>query len=93
MATLLSDEEIEKFINQQDVWTRQGDQLQATLQFEDFNEAFGFVTRLALKAERMFHHPDIDIRWNEVSLTLSTHSEGGITDMDLELASFCDSIS
>ena len=52
----------------------------------DVNEAMGFVTRVALAAERADHHPDIDIRWNKVTTTLSTHSEGGITQKDLDMA-------
>lgn len=89
MAELLSDTQISEFTNDDDTWSREGDELKATFEFEDFNEAYGFVSRVALKAENMFHHPDIDIRWNKVTLVLSTHSEGGITDMDLELAGFC----
>jgi pterin-4a-carbinolamine dehydratase len=64
----------------------------ATFEFEDFNESLGFVTRVGLKAERMFHHPDIEISWNKVKLTLSTHSEGGLTEKDTELATFCDEV-
>jgi 4a-hydroxytetrahydrobiopterin dehydratase len=52
----------------------------------------GFVTRVALAAEKADHHPDIDIRWNKVTLTLSTHSEGGITTKDLDLADLCDGL-
>jgi 4a-hydroxytetrahydrobiopterin dehydratase len=52
----------------------------------------GFVTRVALAAEKADHHPDIDIRWNKVTLTLSTHSEGGITTKDLDLADLCDTL-
>jgi len=50
------------------------------------------VTRVALAAEKADHHPDIDIRWNKVTLTLSTHSEGGVTAKDLNLADFCDGL-
>jgi 4a-hydroxytetrahydrobiopterin dehydratase len=51
-----------------------------------FTGAMGFVTSVALLAERANHHPDIDIRWNTVTLTLSTHSEGGVTEKDIALA-------
>ena len=50
----------------------------------------GFVTRVGLDAEKIDHHPDIDIRWNQVTLTLSTHSEGGLTAQDLNLADSTD---
>lgn len=90
MAELQSDDRIAGFIEEHPGWERKGDSLEAEFGFEDFNEAMGFVTRVGLKAERLFHHPDIAISWNQVRLTLSTHSEGGITDLDLELAAFCD---
>jgi 4a-hydroxytetrahydrobiopterin dehydratase len=90
MADLLSDDQISEFLDEHKRWVRDGDSLKATFEFEDFNESLGFVTRVGLKAERMFHHPDIEISWNKVSLTLSTHSAGGLTEMDTELAAFCD---
>ena len=90
MADLLSDDQISEFLDEHKRWERDGDLLKATFEFEDFNESLGFVTRVGLKAERMFHHPDIEISWNKVSLTLSTHSAGGLTEMDTELAAFCD---
>ena len=93
MAELLADEQIAGFLDDHGRWERDGDSITATFEFEDFNESLGFVTRVGLKAERMFHHPDIDIRWNKVTLTLSTHSEGGLTEKDTELAGFCDEIS
>lgn len=60
--------------------------MRRTFQFSDFVEAMGFVTMVALAAEKLDHHPDIDIRWNKVTLVLSTHSEGTLTDLDAELA-------
>ena len=60
-------------------WTVRGEEISRTFVFADFNEAMGFVNRVALAAEVADHHPDIDIRWNKVTLTLSTHSEGGVT--------------
>ena len=61
-----------------------------TFVFGDFVEAMSFVMTVALAAERAFHHPDIDIRWNKVTLTLSTHSEGGLTQKDADLAASLD---
>ena len=63
-----------------------------TFRFADFVEAMGFVTRVALLAEKAFHHPDVDIRWSAVTLTLSTHSEGGLTRQDADLAAAIDEL-
>ena len=58
--------------------------------FADFSAAIGFVVRTALAAEVLDHHPDIDIRWNRVTLTLSTHSAGALTELDRQLAATID---
>jgi len=71
-------------------WTVDGASMSRTFTFSDFIGAMGFVTEIALLAEKAFHHPDIDIRWNQVTLVLSTHSEGGLTEQDLALASAID---
>jgi 4a-hydroxytetrahydrobiopterin dehydratase len=89
---LVSDSEIEAFVEAHPDWARDGDVITRAYEFADFNEAMGFVTRVALIAEKADHHPDIDIRWNKVTLTLSTHSEGGITPKDLDLADRCDGL-
>jgi 4a-hydroxytetrahydrobiopterin dehydratase len=67
-------------------WTLSGEEISRTFVFADFNEAMGFVNRVALAAEVADHHPDIDIRWNKVTLVLSTHDEGALTDKDTDLA-------
>jgi len=69
-------------------WTLEdgGKALLRTYKFEDFNEAFGFLTRVALYAERMDHQPEIRNVWNRVDLRLWTHDSGGITARDEELA-------
>lgn len=63
-----------------------------TFTFADFNAAFGFMTRAALKAEAMDHHPEWFNVWNKVDVTLSTHDAGGLTELDMELAAFMDGI-
>lgn len=68
-------------------WTREGNAIVRTFIKKDFVRAMGFVQSVALLAEKMDHHPDIDIRWNKVTLTLSTHSAGGLTENDFTLAS------
>jgi 4a-hydroxytetrahydrobiopterin dehydratase len=67
-------------------WTVDGETLSRTFVFDDFVAAMGFVTSVALAAERADHHPDIDIRWNKVTIGLSTHSAGALTDKDTSLA-------
>lgn len=64
-----------------------------TFTFADFNAAFGFMTRAALKAEAMDHHPEWFNVWNKVDVTLSTHDAGGLTALDMELAAFMDGIA
>jgi 4a-hydroxytetrahydrobiopterin dehydratase len=59
-------------------------------QFSDFGEAFAFMTRAALAAERADHHPDWSNSWNKVAVSLSTHSEGGVTEKDVALAKAMD---
>jgi len=61
-----------------------------TFSFEDFNAAFGFMTRVALKADRMDHHPEWSNVYNRVDVLLTTHDADGVTDLDLEMAQFMD---
>jgi 4a-hydroxytetrahydrobiopterin dehydratase len=74
-------------------WERKGDELVQVHKERDFAGALDFVNRVGEIAERADHHPDIDIRWNTVTLRLSTHSAGGITNADLELAKQIDGLS
>ena len=67
-------------------WEREGDELVKTVQRKDFAQAMRFVNAVAEAAEAANHHPDISISWNTVGLRLSTHSAGGITQKDLDLA-------
>lgn len=67
-------------------WTRRGAKITRTFVFKDFPAAIRFVNRVARLAERAWHHPDIDIRWNKVTLALTTHDEGGLTEKDMALA-------
>ena len=90
---LVEDYEVEAFLEAHPDWSRTGNEISRTYVFKNFNESMGFVTRLALVAEKADHHPDIDIRWSKVTLTLSTHSEGGLTVKDLELADSSDGVA
>jgi len=67
--------------------------IQRTFRFKDFNNAFGFMTKSALMAEKMDHHPEWFNVYNQVDVTLTTHSAGGITDLDIRLASFMDQLA
>ncbi len=61
-----------------------------TIEFADFNEAFGFMTRVAMQAEKLDHHPEWSNVWRRVDITLTTHSAGGLTNLDIKLAQFID---
>jgi 4a-hydroxytetrahydrobiopterin dehydratase len=77
-----------------DGWTVEGsDQaLVRTLRFKDFSEAFGFLTRVALHAEKVDHHPEFTSVWNRVDFRLTSHDAGGVTDRDLSLAAAINSL-
>lgn len=86
MSRLLTEEEIERQLAALPGWTRDGAQIVAELEAPDFPTAITLVDEVALEAEDMDHHPDMDIRWRTVRFALSTHSAGGITQLDIELA-------
>jgi 4a-hydroxytetrahydrobiopterin dehydratase len=69
------------------------DAIAKSFKFKDFSEAFGFMTRAALVAERMNHHPEWFNVWNRVDVTLSTHDAGGLTERDIELAAAMDKLA
>ena len=84
---LLSDDDVQSRLEALDGWEREGDALRRQFKFDDFQGSVDFVNRITPPAEEMNHHPDLAISWNTVTVTLSTHSEGGITENDFELAS------
>lgn len=73
-------------------WSKRAQTIFRTFKFEGFLEGIDFVNQVAKKAQKMNHHPDIDIRFNEVTLTLTTHDEGGITEKDFSLAKQSDEV-
>jgi 4a-hydroxytetrahydrobiopterin dehydratase len=86
MAEKLSDDEVAAGIESSQ-WGREGDAIVRDHEFKDFAEAMAFVNRVAEAAEAANHHPDILVHgWNKVRLTLSTHSVGGLTGSDIEMA-------
>jgi 4a-hydroxytetrahydrobiopterin dehydratase len=86
MTRLLDDEEIMRQLGDLPGWTRDGDTIRASFEAPAFLDGIRLVHEVALAAEAMNHHPDIDIRWRTVEFALSTHSEGGLTQLDIELA-------
>jgi 4a-hydroxytetrahydrobiopterin dehydratase len=74
-------------------WQRNGDVILRTFQFKDFPAAIKFTNAVAELAEEAWHHPDIDIRWNKVTLSLTTHDAGGLTEKDFALAKKFDALS
>jgi len=83
---LLTEDEITGRLDGVPGWARQGDSIVTTVTQSDFREAMLFVGAVAYVAEKANHHPDILIEWNKVTLTLSTHSAGGLTGADFDLA-------
>jgi 4a-hydroxytetrahydrobiopterin dehydratase len=91
MATL-SDQEIDERLAEVE-WEREDDQIARELKFADFAEAMAFANRVAEVAEELDHHPDILVHgWNRVRLSVTTHSEGGLTAGDFELARRVDAL-
>jgi 4a-hydroxytetrahydrobiopterin dehydratase len=86
MRQKLSDLEIQRALGGLAGWSRRGDNLVKTFAFERFADGIAFVARVARVADEMNHHPDIDIRYTKVTMSLSTHDAGGITQNDLDLA-------
>lgn len=83
---LLTDDEITAALGSLPDWDRAGDSITRTVELADFGAAMQYVNAVAYLAERAGHHPDILIQWNKVTLTLSTHSAGGLTAADVALA-------
>lgn len=84
----LTPEEREAALKQLPGWTwdAEADAIRRSFKFKDFSEAFAFMTRVALAAEQADHHPDWSNSWNKVEIALTTHSAGGLTDKDVDLA-------
>jgi 4a-hydroxytetrahydrobiopterin dehydratase len=91
MAALKS-REVKSLMRRVPGWVLHSRAIRRKFEFEGFTDAVAFVNRVARRAEKNDHHPDIDIRWNKVTLTLSTHSEGGLTEKDFSMARECDAI-
>jgi 4a-hydroxytetrahydrobiopterin dehydratase len=88
MARLLDEEERRAALAELPGWTETPERnaIRKSFKFKSFNEAFAFMTRAALMAEKLDHHPDWSNVYNRVEVTLSTHSAGGVTDLDIAFA-------
>jgi len=84
--TKLSEQEISGGLRSLGGWSVVNGNLHRVFEFQDFTQAFGFMTRVALAAEKMDHHPDWSNSWNKVTVDLCTHSAGGLTQNDFDLA-------
>jgi len=90
--TLLSESEIEEKMVGLPEWRQEGDTIARTYDCQDFVGAVGFVSRMVEPAEEMNHHPDVEISWKNVTARLTTHSQGGLTAADFELAAKLDTL-
>jgi 4a-hydroxytetrahydrobiopterin dehydratase len=89
----LTDEEIEAKLGELEGWAREGDAIAKTYERGDFVGAVRFVDALVEPAEEMGHHPDVSISWDKVTVIVTTHSEGGLTANDFELAGRIDNLA
>lgn len=89
---LLTEAEVDARVSKLPTWSLDGAVLKRDLQFVDFVEAFGFMTRVALLAQVLNHHPDWSNSYNRVSIALTTHDAGGLTELDFKLATQIEAI-
>ncbi len=90
--TLLTEEEIAQLLSAHPDWRRDGAVLRRSYQFADFQEAFAFMTRVALIAERLFHHPEWSNVYHRVELAITSHDAGGLTSRDRTFVQGVDAI-
>jgi 4a-hydroxytetrahydrobiopterin dehydratase len=92
-VALLTDAEIEERLAGLSGWKREGEAIEKSFECGDFVGSVRFVESVVRPAEKMNHHPDLAISWDTVTVTISTHSEGGLTAGDFELAAKIDSLT
>jgi 4a-hydroxytetrahydrobiopterin dehydratase len=89
----MNEDEVKDRLSQLGGWELEGDAIVREFEFANFVGSVDFVNRITSVAEEMNHHPDLSISWNKVKVSLSTHSEGGITENDFKLATKIDSLA
>ncbi len=92
MSELLDEDSLASALKKCPLWEQEGDEITRTFEFEEFMEGIDFVNLLAEVADEAQHHPDILIRYDKVTLNLTTHDAGGITESDIELAQRIDNL-
>ena len=92
MPDLLTKEDVKRLMKKVPEWEHEGKRITRTIEFDDFQEAVDFINDLAEIVEDAGHHPDVDIRYNKVTLFLTTHEAGGITESDFEVAERIDNL-
>lgn len=93
MADKLPDDQVQQRLGELDGWSVADGKLHKEFRFGDFNEAFGFMARVALVAEKLNHHPDWSNSWSTVVIDITSHAAGGITDTCFELAKKADALA
>ena len=88
----INEQELNNILSDLSGWSLEGAKITKSFQKKDFKEAFGFMTQIALKAEQMNHHPEWSNVYNRVAIQLTTHDESGVTEKDIELAQFIESL-
>ena len=86
MSTPLTDSEMKAALEKLPGWSADGNGIQRRFEFKDFKDAMAFTNRIAMIAEEANHHPDIEINYNKLKLTLITHDSGGVTHRDVKMA-------
>jgi 4a-hydroxytetrahydrobiopterin dehydratase len=89
----LANDAVDAWLSTHGGWERRGDALVKRYKLADFSAALGLVVRVGLAAEKKDHHPDVELGWGKASFLWTTHDAGGITALDLELASICDELA
>jgi len=89
-VALLDESDRREFLASHSGWELSGETISKTYRFGDFARSIGFVASVGVLAEKAFHHPDIDIRYNRVTISLTTHDQGGLTQKDTTLAARID---
>ena len=92
MSDLLSKEDLKRLLKKVPEWELEGKKITRTVEFDDFSDAVDFINDLAEIVEDAQHHPDIDIRFRKVTLSVTTQEAGGRTDIDLEVAERIDNL-
>ncbi|MEI6352057.1 MAG: 4a-hydroxytetrahydrobiopterin dehydratase [Verrucomicrobiota bacterium] len=93
MPALLAQSDVKQMMKRIPEWETDKKSIERTFEFDDFTQAIDFLNAVAEIAEEEDHHPDLDVRWNKVRVELSTRSEGGLTELDFQMAEKIDNLA